>query len=226
VIIPLAAIGAAALLGHGALHRNSPVFGPVLGRLRGPGRRVALTFDDGPNPEATPRILDVLAAEGVKATFFLLGKHVERWPAIARRVASDGHLVANHGYHHRKLHLRAPAYIALDIELGTQSILAATDTRPRHFRAPHGFRNPWVSRAARGLGQSTVGWTLGVWDSDKPGREAIARRSVDGTRPGTILLLHDGDGYDPYGDRSQTADALPLIIGGLRDAGYSFETLA
>jgi peptidoglycan/xylan/chitin deacetylase (PgdA/CDA1 family) len=226
VIIPLAAIGAATLLGHGALHRNSPVFGPVLGRLPGSGRRVALTFDDGPNTEATPRILDVLAAEGVKATFFLLGKHVERWPAIARRVASDGHVIANHGYHHRKLHLRSPAYIALDIELGTQSILVATGATPRHFRAPHGFRNPWVNRAARQRDQAIVGWTLGVWDSDKPGHESIAKRALDGVRPGTILLLHDGDGYDPHGDRSQTADALPLIIRGLRDAGFTFEALA
>jgi peptidoglycan/xylan/chitin deacetylase (PgdA/CDA1 family) len=79
---------------------------------------------------------------------------------------------------------------------------------------------------ARRLGQRTVGWTLGVWDSDKPGVETIVRCAVDGTRPGTILLLHDGDGYDSAGDRSQTADALPRIIRELRVRGYEFVGLA
>jgi peptidoglycan/xylan/chitin deacetylase (PgdA/CDA1 family) len=227
VIIPLAVAGATAAVAaavHGTLHRNSPVFGAVLGRLRGPGRRVALTFDDGPNPDATPRILDVLAAEGVRATFFLLGKHVERWPEIARRVAAEGHVVANHGYHHRKLHLRSAAYIDLDVALGTESIAAATGVTPTLFRAPHGFRNPWVTRSARRRGQSVVGWTLGVWDSDKPGAAAISKRALEGARAGTILLLHDGDGYDPGGDRSQTVEALPAIIQGLRATGYSLVT--
>ena len=185
---------------------------------------MALTFDDGPNPDATPRILDTLAAEGVRATFFLLGKHVERWPDLARRVADQGHVVGNHGYHHRKLHLRSPAYVDLDIGLGSESIAAATGVIPTHFRAPHGFRNPWVTRSARARGQVVVGWTLGVWDSDRPGADVIVERAVAGTRPGTILLLHDGDGYDPLGDRAQTADALPVIIRRLRDQGFAFAT--
>ncbi len=225
MIIPLAALGVAALVGHGALHRNSPVFGPVLGRLPGREPRVALTFDDGPNPDATPRILDVLASERVKATFFLLGKHVERWPGLARRTASEGHGIGNHGYHHRKLHLRSRAYVELDVALGTDCIMAATGVTPLHFRAPHGFRNPWVTRAVREQGQSIVGWTLGVWDSDRPGADVIAKRAIDGTRRGTILLLHDGDGYDPSGDRMQTADALPAVIRGLRERGYEFVML-
>ncbi len=225
MIIPLAALGAAALVGHGALHRNSPIFGPVMGRLPGAGRRVALTFDDGPNPECTPRVLDALGAEGVQATFFLLGKHVERWPEIARRVAAEGHVVGNHGYHHRKLHLRSPAYVDLDVALGTESIREATGATPRHFRAPHGFRNPWVGRSARKRGQMVVGWTLGVWDTDRPGASVIATRAIQGSRPGTILLLHDGDGYDLRGDRTQTAESLPGIIGGLRERGFSFVTL-
>ena len=228
--IPIAAAGvtavAASLLAHGAYHRNSPVFGRVLSRLPGPDRRVAITFDDGPNPVATPRVLKALASEGVIATFFLLGKHVERWPELAREVAAAGHVIGNHGYHHRKLHVRGPAYVELDIALGTEAIERATGVRPRYFRAPHGFRNPWVSSAARRLGQRCVGWTLGVWDSDRPGADAIVERALADTRSGTILLLHDGDGYDPHGDRTQTADALPGIISGLRARGYTFAGLA
>lgn len=186
---------------------------------------VALTFDDGPNPVATPRILDVLAAEGVKATFFMLGRHVERWPTIARDVAAAGHVVGNHGWHHRKLHLRGRAYVRLDLALGTQVIEDATGAAPRHFRAPHGFRSPWVTREARSLGQCCVGWTLGVWDSDRPGVDVIARRALADAQPGMILLLHDGDGYDSQGDRTQTAAALRPIIRGLRDRGFRFVAL-
>jgi peptidoglycan/xylan/chitin deacetylase (PgdA/CDA1 family) len=102
------------------------------------------------------------------------------------------------------------------------AIAAATGQRPVFFRAPHGFRSPWVTPIASSLGQRTVGWTLGVWDTDRPGADEIARRVVEGSTAGTIVLLHDGDGYDPIGDRTQTAAALPRIIHQLRERGYEF----
>jgi peptidoglycan/xylan/chitin deacetylase (PgdA/CDA1 family) len=222
-------VGAALLGGaaYGAFHRNSPLFGRPMTRAPGlPGERVvALTFDDGPNPDATPPILDALAARGVKATFFILGRHAERWPELVRRIAVEGHTVANHGYFHRKLHFKSPAYVRDDLSRGTRAIERACGVRPRFFRAPHGFRSPWVTAIARSLGQRTVGWSLGVWDSDRPGADVIAQRTVDGARPGSILLLHDGDGYDAAGDRVQTAQAVPLIVDRLRDQGYRFTGL-
>lgn len=222
----LAAAGAAAAgLAHGAFHRNSPLFGRPITRAPGEGHVVALTFDDGPNPEATPRILDALAREGVPATFFVLGRHADRWPALVARAAAEGHALGNHGWHHRKLHRRLPAFVRADLERGTASIVAAAGRRPALFRAPHGFRSPWVTPIARSLGQATVGWSLGVWDSARPGADAIVTRTVRGVRPGSIVLLHDGDGYDAAGDRSQTAEALPRIIRALRDRGYRFVPL-
>lgn len=215
-----AVAGTAAAAAHGAFHRNSPVFGRVMSRLPGGDRDVALTFDDGPNPEATPRILDVLRDAEVSATFFLLGKHVERWPHLARRIADEGHTIGNHGYYHRRLHLRGPAYIRVDLSLGTDVIVTATGQAPTHFRAPHGFRNPWVTAIARDLGQHAVGWTLGVWDTDRPGAAVIAERVRRGVRPGSIVLLHDGDAYDPEGDRAQTADALSYMVRDLRETGF------
>lgn len=219
-----ASVLVAGALAHGTFHRNSPLFGRALGRLpvARNERVVALTFDDGPNPEATPRILDVLAASGTVATFFLLGRHVERWPALARRVADEGHVVGNHGWHHRKMHRLSPSRVRDDLELGTAAIVGATGVKPRVFRAPHGFRAPWVTPIAASLGQRTVGWSLGVWDSDRPGVDAIVDRTVGGTRPGSILLLHDGDGYSPSGDRTQTAAAVPLIVASLDAGGYRF----
>ena len=219
---------AAALAGaaaHGAFHRNSPIFGAPLTRLRTSDRAVALTFDDGPNPEATPLILDALKARGVHATFFMLGRHAERWPELVRRVADEGHGIGNHGYYHRKLHFKSPRYVRTDLTLGTEMIERAAAVRPAFFRAPHGFRSPWVTSIATSLGQRTVGWSLGVWDSDLPGVEAIAERAVSGARPGCILLLHDGDGYDAAGDRLQTARAVPLIVDRLLAKDYRFDLL-
>ena len=218
------AVAAAGAAAHGAFHRNSPLFGRVLARLPDDGGApaVALTFDDGPNPVATPRILDALGEAGVQATFFVLGRHAERWPELVARAAAEGHQVANHGYFHQKLHRRGPAYVARDLEMGTSAVEAAAGVRPRFFRAPHGFRSPWVYPIARALGQRVVGWSLGVWDSDRPGADAIARRSIEGVRSRSILLLHDGDGYDPAGDRLQTAAALPAIVAGVRARGLDF----
>ena len=217
---------AAGVAAHGTWHRNSWIFGPTLTRLPGSGDVVSITFDDGPNPVATPRILDVLASEGVSATFFVLGRHADRWPELVRRMADEGHQLGNHGYWHRKLHRRGPAYVRDDLTRGTESICRASGlTSLRHFRAPHGFRNPWVTPIAASLGQRTVGWSLGVWDSARPGADEIARRAIRGMRARSILLLHDGDGYDADGDRMQTAEALPAIIDGLRARGFQFATL-
>ena len=227
MIVPLAAVGLTMIGGvaHGAYHRNSRVFGPVLGELPSDGKRVSLTFDDGPNPDATPRVLDALAKHGVKATFFVLGAHAERWPDLVHRVLEEGHQIGNHGYFHRKLHLKSPGYVKRDIILGKRAIERAGAPAPKFFRAPHGFRSPWVTAIARSLGERTIGWSLGVWDSDRPGVQPIVDRTIEGTRPGSIVLLHDGDGYNANGDRTQTAAALPAIISGLRDRGFDFVTL-
>lgn len=221
------ALGAlfAGALAHGAYYRNSPIFGSVISRVRSDEPLVALTFDDGPNPDATPPILDALGERGAKASFFILGRHAERWPAIVRRIADEGHAICNHGYHHRKLHLKSPGYVRDDLELGTRAIVDACGVRPRFFRAPHGFRSPWVTSIARSLGQRTVGWSRGVWDTSRPGVSVIAERTVRAARPGAILLLHDGDGYDPSGDRMQTAQAVPMIAEKILSAGLRFVTI-
>lgn len=212
------AVGGAAAL-YGALEPNNSLFGPVIGR--GPcDRRIYLTFDDGPSPEVTPRIVETLAREEAPAAFFMVGTHARRFSAAAGVVAGAGHLIGNHTETHLKLHFRGPKRIAHELAVAHGSILAATGIAPTVFRAPHGYRNPWVMREARRRGYRVFGWTFGVWDSDRPGADAIRRRVRAGLRPGAIILLHDGDGYDPAGDRSQTAGALAGIIADVRAAGY------
>jgi peptidoglycan/xylan/chitin deacetylase (PgdA/CDA1 family) len=226
-MIAFAALGVSVIGGviHGAFHRNSPFFGPSLGRIASDRKVVALTFDDGPNPDATPLILDTLAEKGVRATFFVLGSHAERWPELVRRISAEGHQLGNHGYFHRKLQFKSPFYVRRDIRLGIRAIKRAGAPAPRYFRAPHGFRSPWTTPIASHYGERTVGWSLGVWDSDKPGVDEIVRRTLEGVSPGSIVLLHDGDGYNPDGDRMQTAAALPYIIDRLKAQGYGFATL-
>ena len=226
-MIGYAALGVSVIGGavHGAFHRNSPLFGPALGRIPTDRKVVALTFDDGPNPDATPRILDTLAEKKVCATFFVLGSHVQRWPDLVMRMSHEGHQLGNHGYFHRKLQFKSPFYVSRDIRLGIRAIRRAGAPAPRYFRAPHGFRSPWTTPIASSYGERTVGWSLGVWDSDRPGVDEIVRRTLEGVSPGSIVLLHDGDGYNPDGDRMQTAAALPRIIDRLKDQGYEFATL-
>jgi peptidoglycan-N-acetylglucosamine deacetylase len=225
--LPLTATGVAiALWAYGTYEPNSPLFGRAIGRGPRRERVVYLTFDDGPNPAATASILDTLAATAVPAAFFQVGEHVRRFPELARAVAGAGHEIGNHTLRHRKLHLYGPRRIRGELEGAHQIIAAITGRPPRCFRAPHGYRNPFVGRATRRLGYSVFGWTFGVWDSDeRVSAEEIRARVRRKLRPGAIVLLHDGDGYDPRGDRRRTAAALPGIIADARDAGYAFRPL-
>src|SRR5881392_2017056 len=226
IALPAAAAAALGAWAYGTYEPNSPLFGRAVGR--GPTReRVAyLTFDDGPNPGATGAILDALAVEGVPAAFFMVGGHVRRFPALAARVAAAGHEVGNHTLRHQKLHFHGPAWIREELERTHQIIVEATGRAPRVFRAPHGYRNPFVGVATRRLGYTVFGWTFGEWDSaPRVSAEAIRARVRRKLRPGAIILLHDGDGYDPGGDRRRTAAALPGIIADARTAGYTFRPL-
>jgi peptidoglycan-N-acetylglucosamine deacetylase len=232
MILPLAAVGAASgTLAWGTYAPASPLFGRVTARGSRQGRSLYLTFDDGPRPGVTERILETLARESVPAAFFLVGATVRRHPGAARDVAAAGHEIGNHTRSHRKLHRLGPARIRDEIVGGHRDIVEVTGEIPRAFRAPHGYRNPFVARVARRLRYRTFGWTFGVWDSDRPPAEEIRRRVRAKLRPGAIILLHDGDGYDPegvnpHGDRTPTAEALPGIIADARAAGYAFHPLA
>src|SRR5947208_10412422 len=228
MLLPLAATGAAlGAWAYGTYEPNSPLFGRAIGRGSRAERVAYLTFDDGPNPAATEPILETLAAHQVPAAFFMVGEHVRRFPAVARRVADLGHVVGNHTLRHRKLHFCGPARIREELERTHDIIGNVTGRVPRAFRAPHGYRNLFVTVTTRRLGYTVFGWTFGVWDSDaRVSAEEIRRRVRRKLRPGAIVLLHDGDGYDPDGDRRRTAAALPGIIADARSAGFVFRSLA
>ena len=199
-------------------------FGPSV--ERGPkDRRIYLTFDDGPNERATPAILDTLSAAGVPAAFFMVGDHVYRFPAVAKQVAGAGHTIGNHTFNHVKLHFAGPQKIRDQLKKTHEAIEAVTGVTPRAFRAPHGYRSPFLISRILEMSYTVFGWTFGVFDTAKPGVDVIRSRVRRRLRRGAIVLLHGGDGYDPQGDRMQTADALPGIIQDARNAGYEFASL-
>jgi peptidoglycan/xylan/chitin deacetylase (PgdA/CDA1 family)/uncharacterized membrane protein YbhN (UPF0104 family) len=224
-IVDVAFISGLVVLTIGCFAHNAPLFGRVIDGVGVHADVVALTFDDGPSPDTTPRVLDALRDAGARATFFILGKHAEQHPELVERIVREGHEVASHGYSHGILVFASRGEIAEELTR-TQRVLEAAGAPPvRFFRAPHGFRNPAVVRVCRRLGYRVVGWTKGVFDTRLPGPDVIAKRSVDALRPGAILLLHDGDGSGD-GDRSQTAEALPAILEGIRERQLEAVTMS
>lgn len=174
------------------------------------GRRFALTFDDGPNPPDTLRLLDVLSAHGVTAVFCLVGDAVRAHPEVAARVAAAGHVLGNHSMHHDDLGERSPEQVRADLVATTAVIEDATGAPVPFFRAPFG-RWGHTEQVAPELGMTPLGWQLAVEDWLAPPAEVLVERIRAGLEPGGVVLLHDGGG-----DRSGTVTAvervLPLLL--------------
>jgi len=178
---------------------------------RGPrrGRRMAITFDDGPNGDQTMTVLRLLEQHQAKATFFMIGQNVERQPELARQVAAAGHAVGSHTYSHRKLNQVSLAEAAEEIDRGHAALAAAGVADARLFRAPHGLKTFAVMRHLVKRGLRLIAWTAGVYDTDCPHASVIARRARRWIRPGTILLLHDGKMEH---DRRPMTEALESVL--------------
>jgi peptidoglycan/xylan/chitin deacetylase (PgdA/CDA1 family) len=181
---------------------------------------VAITFDDGPHPEGTPAILEVLARHGAVATFFVIGEQVSKRPALLRRVQAEGHAIALHGYQHR-LHLRVGrGELDDDFTRGTAAIQDAVGASPRYHRPPFGIYSPASLGIARDSGLQPLLWS--AWGKDwrkftTP--ERIAGRAVRGIRAADVILLHDADFYSARGSHERTAKALELVLARLESAG-------
>jgi peptidoglycan-N-acetylglucosamine deacetylase len=192
---------------------------------RGPRecRAVSLTFDDGPDPEWTPRVLDVLAREGVRAAFFLIGQRARQAPEQARRIADSGHDLGNHTWSHPSLWRCGPAHTEREIADGHVAIADAAGAPPRFFRPPWGKTNLAMFGVARELGTPCVFWTVQP-ESRRPVVPAEqARRGLARARAGAIYDLHDADGVPGAGRR--LVEYLPALIAGLRAQGYALVPL-
>ena len=210
----------------GVFERRAPIFGPIVSRTRPRIPAVAITFDDGPTEPYTSQILDVLRMYDARATFFVLGGRATAVPEVLRRAAAEGHEIANHGWDHEALPLHGPAYIRETIGRTSTLVAQITGRRPTLFRAPFGWRNPWVNRSAWREGCRPVAWSIGVHDTDRPGAETIANRAITALQSGAILLLHDGRSLDPSPDASHVVEALPRILQAARNRGFQLLTLS
>jgi peptidoglycan-N-acetylglucosamine deacetylase len=181
-----------------------------------PGNVIALTFDDGPDPKYTPRILEILRQAGVHATFCMVGYQARAYPDLVKAVHDAGHTICDHTEHHP--HLDQMSAPDVDGEIGSMAgfLRDTTGDAPRFTRAPYGGVNDTVVQTAHKYGTRVLGWSIDPSDYTKPSPIVIVARVFKSLHPGAIVLMHDGGG-----DRTNTIAALPVIINGLKAKGYT-----
>jgi peptidoglycan/xylan/chitin deacetylase (PgdA/CDA1 family) len=223
----------AALSGYfvATFHARSPLFSLLSGRgnvfiTRLPGAAgdaVALTFDDGPHPDSTPHLLDLLKQYDARATFFLVGERASRYPGIVRRITEEGHGIGIHGLRHRTMVLQNPARVRKDIREAIRRIEEAAGTPlpfPRLLRPPYGFKTPLLVRTAAQNGCRVIAWSLDPRDYDSISADTLTARVAEKIVPGSIVLLHERPG------KSVTVQALPSLLRLCRDRGLDCQTLS
>lgn len=188
-------------------------------------KKVALTFDDGPNSRYTLKILDILKKHNIKACFFLLGENVEYYPRIAKRIKEEGHLIGNHTYSHQHLKRMKLKNILWQIKKAEEVYKKILNLRPKFFRPPYGECNKAVENIADEKGYKLVGWGICANDWKNPPPELIAERIISQAKDGSIILLHDGANIRHGQSRINTVKALPRIITTLKAKGFKFVRL-
>jgi peptidoglycan/xylan/chitin deacetylase (PgdA/CDA1 family) len=205
-----------ALLTAGGLWPRSSVLGPNWTRLPDPARaagRVAITIDDGPDPEVTPRVLDLLDRHRATATFFCIGERVLAHPALARQIQNRGHALENHSHRHsRYFSLLGPRAMAAEIADAQEAICATVGEAPRFFRAPAGLRNPFLDFVLTRLGLRLVSWTRRGFDTITDRPTIVLERLERNLSAGDIVLLHDGHAARMAGGAPVLLDVLPRLL--------------
>ena len=224
------AAAGAGIAAWGAVGASSQLFGPTIRHTSSP-RKIALTFDDGPNPAVTPQLLALFDRHHVRATFFLIGKFVRAFPELVREISSRGHLIGNHSETHANLFFQPSGGIRDELARCQDAIATAIHGQPPLcMRPPYGFRNPMLRGEVTRAGMSgVVMWSKICWDwkPQPPGRLIATLSQVaclDQPR-GDVVVLHDGDHRAPGGDRLHVVAALEYWLPRWRDAGMEFVTI-
>lgn len=181
---------------------------------------IHLTFDDGPHPLATPKVLDILKARGIKATFFLIGKNVVQFPDIGQRILEEGHSIGNHTYGHSSMVFRSNNFQVNEIQKANDSIQKITGAAPELFRPPYGYFDYTTLKAANSCGHHVVLWSIDSLDFKNLPNENIAKKVVAKAKTGSILLFHDNHLTD-----AKITALVPMAIDGLLQRGFHFESL-
>jgi peptidoglycan-N-acetylglucosamine deacetylase len=221
------AAGFLALLADGIARPGSRILYPTVTRGPRDTRRVALSFDDGPDPEVTPVVLDALARHGARATFFSIGRSLEEHPQLAQRMIAEGHELGNHSWRHsRWQNLFSAAEHSREIERGEQAIAALTRSQARPlYRPPIGLNSPQLARIASRRRLTMVAWSLHSRDTRSTDPRRVARHVLERIQPGDIVLMHDGHDR-PGRHRPACAEAVPPILQGLREKGLQCVTVS
>lgn len=213
-----------------SLWPRSRFLGPNLSRLpkasaaRG---EVAITIDDGPDPDVTPQVLKVLSAHGVVATFFCIGERARAHPELCRQVCAEGHDVENHGQRHPVLaSLMGPGGWREEVERGALTLQSITGRRPGFYRAVAGLRNPWLDPVLHRLGLRLASWTRRGFDTRSPDPDVVLRRLTRTLQAGDILLLHDGHAARTVDGKPVIVEVLPRLIAAIRAQGLTPVTLS
>jgi len=208
-----------AALAAAGLWPRSRLLGPNWIRLPAQGGAaagVAITIDDGPDPDVTPQVLSQLAAHHALATFFCVGARVERYGNLAREIVSRGHAIENHSQRHgHNFSLLGPGSMRAEISRAQESILRVTGSRPRFFRAPAGLRNPFLDPVLTRLQLRLASWTRRGFDTVNANADAAYRRLANPLQDGDILLLHDGNAARGRGGRPVILEVLPRLLDAL-----------
>ncbi len=200
----------------------------IIRRRLSAGNKVVITFDDGPSGVYTPQILKILAEKGVKATFFMVGSHVEKYPEIAKQVVEEGHEVGNHTYGHITVPNSPPPQLAAQIMRTNLVVLQNTGVYPQYLRPPRGLYDMRMRRIAKLLGQELVLWSLSSQDwHSRASKASITRRVLDRVSGGDIILFHDSGSLlsSEGANRRPTVEALGPVIDGLRAKGLEVSTM-
>jgi len=227
-MLPLVLGAAAAALVSAGYQSMSPTgqwYGRTFTGLSRRSRKIALTFDDGPNDPYTPRLLDILARHNVKATFFMLGRYVQARPDLARMVAEAGHVIGNHTFTHPNLIFLSANRARTEIEDCQRALTDAVGEHSSLFRPPFGGRRPASLRVARALGLVPIMWNVTGYDWKAPSPEYIEQKIAKRVRGGSVVLLHDGAHERMGVDRSKTVVATERVIERCKTQGYEFVTV-
>jgi peptidoglycan/xylan/chitin deacetylase (PgdA/CDA1 family) len=229
-LMALAPTAAAGFAYYHAQVPTSQFYGPTICRAPEAGKRIAITFDDGPNPAYTEKMMQTLERHGAHGTFFLIGKWTEREPGLARELHAAGHALGNHTFTHPTLALRTSAQVHDEIGRCRAAVEAAGVTFSEVdgealMRPPWGRRRPGTLRALRSAGYVPVLWSITGWDwRERETADSIARHCRK-TGGGDVILLHDGTHTEPAGDRAKSVGAADQIMSRLTAEGYEFVTV-
>lgn len=221
IVIAAIAVSAIGFFAWTIVSPTSRFFAPVVSRLSTAEPIVALTFDDGPDPVFTPKILDVLADHRARATFFVLGERAGRYPDLIQRMHREGHTVGTHTQHHSlRFHFGSPRYVQREIEDAVAVVAGILPSAPTLFRPPQGLRTPcFASGWRRTRGLTCVTWSVRGLDSHQTTAQAIVGRVSPRLAPGAIVALHDGTGLGGGDDRAPTLTALTRLLSECRTRG-------